>query len=245
MIEIKLNGDQDLNGYTLIELFPSMGLVGAMAGSYMIEKLNMECIGYLKSDLFPPIAAVHDSKPMLPARVYKSSSLKLVLFMAEFIIPPQLITPLAAELLSFSRKYKISRMVSVGGLPSKSPGDSIYAVSSTDIGQQMQKAGIMPIGEGMIGGVSALLLNNAAEYGIPVLDILVEVNPLIMDPKYAELAITGLNRILSINIDLAELHKEVKLVEAKIHETMKKVKEHQDHMESGEPPVPSDQSMYA
>ena len=38
MIEIKLTGDQDLSGYTLIELFPSMGLVGAMAGSYMIEE---------------------------------------------------------------------------------------------------------------------------------------------------------------------------------------------------------------
>ena len=42
MIEIKLVKDVDMKGATLIEGFPGIGLVGPMAVSYIIDKLNME-----------------------------------------------------------------------------------------------------------------------------------------------------------------------------------------------------------
>ena len=38
MVEIKLFKDYNLSGYTVIEGFPSAGLVGPMAVSYMIDK---------------------------------------------------------------------------------------------------------------------------------------------------------------------------------------------------------------
>ena len=74
-------------GYTLIEAFPGVGLVGPMAGSYLIEKLKMEQIGQIDSDLFPPIASIHNGMPLFPARIYKHEKFKLVLVMSEFVIP--------------------------------------------------------------------------------------------------------------------------------------------------------------
>ena len=41
-------------------------------------------------------------------------------------------------------------------------------------------------------------MTNAYQYNVTSMNILVEVNPQIMDPKYAELAITGLNKILDM-----------------------------------------------
>lgn len=247
MIQIKLNKEQNLKGYTLLEVFPGVGLVGAMAGSYIIEKLKMECIGRIESELFPPIAAIHNTMPMFPARIYKNDRLKLLLFMAEFSIPSNLIFPLSQEMLSFSRKYSLLKIVSVGGLPSPRPTNKIYVASSdATILKTATSLGITPIEDGLIAGISATLLNYSKDYGIPMLDILVEVNPSMMDPKYAEVAMMGLNKLLQIDIDLSELRKEAKLVEAKIKEMMKKVKEHQQQAPGGpEPPVPSDQSMYA
>ncbi len=243
MIQIKLYGDQSLKGYTLLEVFPGIGLVGAMAGSYIIEKLKMENIGRIESESFPPITAIHNATPMFPARIYKSEESKIVLFMAEFSMPPQSVYQLSQEMLSFSRKYGITRIVSVGGLPSQKPTNRIYVASSNkDIMKAALKSGIQPVQEGIIAGVSASLLAYGADYKIPVMDILVEVNPQIMDPKYAETAITGLNKLLGINIDLNELHKEAKLVEAKIREMLNKVK---DHQQAYPPQPPTDQSMYA
>ena len=77
MIEIKLFKEQNLKGYSLIEGFPGIGLVGPMAASYMIEKLGMEYVGYIASDLFPPIAVVHDGQPMHTARIYADKKNKL------------------------------------------------------------------------------------------------------------------------------------------------------------------------
>jgi uncharacterized protein len=246
MIQIKLAKEQSLKGYTLLEAFPGVGLVGAMAGSYIIEKLEMENIGRIESDYFPPIAAIHGTIPMFPARIYKNEQIKLILFMAEFSIPPQLIYQLSQEMLSFSRKYGISRIVSVGGLPSQKPTEKIYLASSdTSISKAASKLGINPIQDGLIAGVSASLLTYSREYGIPTLDILVEVNPALMDPKYAELAITGLNKLLEIEIDLSELHKEAKLVEARIKEMLKKLKSHPDAAAASAPTPQGDQSMYA
>ena len=49
MIDIKMFKDANLKGYTLIDAFPGAGLVGSMAGSYMIEKLGMDARKSLSS----------------------------------------------------------------------------------------------------------------------------------------------------------------------------------------------------
>ena len=54
MIEIKLTREIDFAGATLIEGFPGIGLVGPMAISYIIDKLEMKYIGYFESEDFPP-----------------------------------------------------------------------------------------------------------------------------------------------------------------------------------------------
>ena len=95
----------------------------------------------------------------------------------------------------------------------------------------------------MATGVSALLLMRAVAEGMPDISVLVPVDPNILDPKYAELAITSLNKLININIDVKELEKEAQEVEAKIRELMKKNREMQDaHKKVTEDTGPS---MYA
>src|SRR5208283_3375343 len=129
MIQITLLKDYNLEGYTLIDAFPGIGLVGPMAGSYMIEKLKMEQIGYIDSDTFPPIAAIHGGVPMFPARLYMDKKNKLVVAMSEFVIPATSIYLLSRELLAFVRKYNISRVISISGMPSQKPSDTIFITS--------------------------------------------------------------------------------------------------------------------
>ncbi|MGC8676479.1 MAG: proteasome assembly chaperone family protein [Candidatus Micrarchaeia archaeon] len=242
MLEIKLFQEKNLKGYTLIEGFPGAGLVGPMAASYIIEKLNMDYIGYIDSDLFPPITAVHDGVPMFTARLYADQKNKLAVVLSEFTIPTNAVHALGLELLSFSRKYGIAKIISIGGMPSQQQSGNAYVIASQkELADKAIKLGIKPIEEGVIAGVSAILLTGAVQLDIPMLDILVEVNPEIMDPKYAEIAIGALNKLLNISIDLTELEKETKEVEAKVREILKKTKETHDHYnkaaEAVEPPT--------
>jgi uncharacterized protein len=242
MIDIRIAQDFSLKGYTLIEGFPGAGLVGPMTASYMIDKLQMKDIGFIESELFPPIAAVHDGVPMHTARIYADTKNKLVVVLSEFTVPQNVIYQLAGELLSFVRKNGISKVVSIGGMPSQKPSGTAYIIA-TDPGltQKAVKQGLKQVREGVIAGVSALLITGAKEFQIPTVDVLVEVNPLIMDPKYAETAIQGLSKLLGIKIDVEELEKEAKEVESKVRDMMKKAKDSHEHYskatdEMGEPP---------
>ena len=98
MIEIKLLKQEQLNDFTLIEGFPSIGLVGPMALSYLIEKMNMEYLGYVYSDSFPPIISIHSSIPQPPVRIYASKKEKLLCVFAEFAIPVELVYELGNAL---------------------------------------------------------------------------------------------------------------------------------------------------
>ena len=97
---------------------------------------------------------------------------------------------------------------------------------------------------GAVAGVNAILLINAQQYGIKASNVLVEVDPAITDPKYAELAIEGLQKLISLDIDLEELDKEAKMVEAKIRDMLKNVKDtHEQYNNTAE--STSGPSMYA
>ncbi len=230
MIEIKLFKNYELKGYTLIDAFPGVGLVGPMTGSYIIEKLRMENIGYIDSDQFPPIAAIHGGMPMFPARIYKDDRYKIVIVISEFVIPAMVVYQLSRELLAFTRKMGISKIVSISGMPSNKPSETAY-VTSPDAAtlKKATKQGIKTINEGVVAGVGALLMANSGQFKIESMNILVEVNPQVMDPKYAEIAIRALNKITDINIDLKDLEEEAKVVEARMRELMKKTKETPEH----------------
>ncbi len=230
MIKINMLQNYDLKGVTIIEGFPGVGLVGPMAISYIIDKLGMKYIGYIDSDGFPPIVSIHESKPMPPVRVYYSEKNKVVTIFAEFPIPIELVHELSNNIYDFIKEKQIERIISIGGIPGKNPEDeTAYVIASNaDLVKDAEKYGLNPVIEGVSTGVSALLLQRSSITNTQDTNILIPVDPNIIDPKYAELAIKSINKLLKLNIDTSELEKEAKDVEAKVRDLIKKGKETQD-----------------
>ena len=247
MIEIKMQ-KKNLDGYTFIEGFPGAGLVGPMAINYLVEKLGMENIGYLESDRFPPLISIHDDVPMHPVRIYISEKLKLVTIFAEFAIPIEMTFELSNAVYSdIIKKGGVDRVVSISGIPTQQeevPKDVFGVASSKKLVKDViEKNGLKPIGDGMATGVNALILGMAMNDNMDDINILVPINPALIDPEYAVLAIKSMNSILGVDIDTAELDKEAKLVESKVKDIMKKTKEtHETYKKSLDDTGPS---MYA
>ncbi|MGB9732481.1 MAG: proteasome assembly chaperone family protein [Candidatus Micrarchaeales archaeon] len=244
MIQINFFEDINLAGYTLIEGFPGAGLVGAMANSYIIEKLKMEYIGYIDSNLFPPIAVIHNTTPMFPVRIYADKKNKLLTVTSEFTIPTESVRELGIELLSFAKRNGVSTIISIGGIPTEKPSTEAFIISTDK--KMLEKAaanGVKAINDGVIAGISAIILASSPIMNIPIADILVEVNPEITDPKYAEIALSTLNKLLDLKIDLQELEEEAKIVEAKIRQMIRKAKlSHESYKKATDATGPS---MYA
>lgn len=229
MTDIKMIKNVDISGYTLIEGFPGLGLVGPMAISYMIDKLGMEYIGYITSEKFPPIISIHKSEAMPPVRLYASKEHKIVSIFAEFAIAAQMVKEVGDVVYQFLQKSGIKRVICIGGLPAAgAESDMTYAIASNQSELKLAKAaGITPIVDGVSAGVSAILITDAIadKKPIPITNILVPVDQSIVDPRYAELAIKSIDRLLGLKIDVSELETEAKEVEEKVQELLKKSKE--------------------
>jgi uncharacterized protein len=232
MMEVKMLKKIGLEGYTFVEGFPGVGLVGPMSISYMIDKLSMEYVGYLDGSNFPPLISIHKGEPMPPVRVYCSTDSKVVTIFAEFSMPLDMVREVTETVYDFVQKSKIGRIYSIGGIPMGIPSGlnsqkkSVFGIcSKKSLEPQVVKAGMTPIQEGVSTGVGAMLLLKSTLNGLDNINVMVSVQPGIVDPIYAETAITCLNKLMKLEIDIADLDKEAKLVEAKIREIIDKHKE--------------------
>ncbi len=84
----------DLKGATVIDGFPSVGLVSSIAANYLIKVLDMEHIGIMDSIHFPTVSLIRDAKPLSPVRIYAGRKGRggdqIVAFISEFQAPPNL-----------------------------------------------------------------------------------------------------------------------------------------------------------
>ena len=116
-IEIRKFKDMNLTGGTVLEAFPSVGLVSTIASSYLISTLDLDQICALESEHFPPMSMVYATKPKFPARIYAREDLKLAVFISEFPPHTMLHRPLAKRLLSWTMDQGCRRILSLEGLP--------------------------------------------------------------------------------------------------------------------------------
>ncbi len=244
MIEIEMLKKVDMSGCTFIEGFPGAGLVGPMTISYMISKLGMEYVGYLKGTAFPPLVSIHGDTPLPPCRLYYSKKYKIVALFAESnVVSENAIYDISEKLHGFVKSGKMSQIISLSGVPTENPNNQdVFAIASKkEIVDKLDSLGLKSIGEGVAAGIGALMLMYASLDDIDDINVLVPVNPQVIDPRYAELAIKSINRVLKLSIDTDELEKEAGIVEERIKNILKRSKETKDSVGSKE----AGPSMYA
>ena len=173
--------------------------------------------------------SIHNNRPMPPIRVYYGEKSKILSVFAEFPIPINLIHSLSETLYDFITENGITRIISIGGLPTTAPnGKNVFTVTSDAKSlAEATKAGLRPIPEGVSAGISALLLLKASSSssGMSAINILIPLDQSIIDPGNAEQAIVALNKLMNLKIDIDALDKEAKLVESKIREMARKSQE--------------------
>jgi predicted ATP-grasp superfamily ATP-dependent carboligase len=210
----------------------------------------MKYVGYIESSSFPPLISIHKSEPMPPIRLYCSESSKIVTIFAEFAISIELVYELSETIYSFIKKNGIAMIYSIGGIPmppqATGKGDEkvAYAVSSNlALQKNIKDAGLKLIDEGVSTGVGALLLSKSTEDKLNNINIMVSVQQAMVDPIYAETAVEFLSKLMKLKIDISDLDKEAKEVEAKIRELINKHKEtHENYKKAAGGSGPS---MYA
>ena len=224
----------DLRGATIIDGFPSIGLVSSIAANYLIKVLDMEHIGIMDSVHFPTVSLIRDATPLSPVRIYagkkEKSGDQIVAFISEFQAPPNLIRPISNTIIDWAISQKCKMIVSPEGLvvdpelrDSAEISDVVFGIASSPRGREMLKQhGIQSFEEGVISGVAGVLLNEGRKRDFDVLTLLAEAHPDFPDAKAAALVLEAIDDLLlGIDFDAKPLFEEAQRIEEHIREIQK------------------------
>lgn len=226
----------EMRGSTIIDGFPSVGLVSTITANYLIDVLELEQVGIMDSKFFPTVSIVRNATPMYPVRIYAGKG--VCIFISEFQPAPKLIRPIAEAILRFAHEKGCRNIISPEGLVIESEGSekevSIYALASTEEGQQLlQRHGLPLFGNGIITGVSGVLLNLGKKDNFNAISILAEANPNYPDARAAAKVIEVINELLEhVEIDVKPLYTEAENIERTLRMMQKQA---QPAAKAGEP----------
>jgi uncharacterized protein len=212
---------------------PDVGLVGIIGTSHIISELKMDVVGYIDSDIFPPIVVFHNGQPTYPVRIYQKENL-LAIF-SETALSPESLQPLSSAIVDWVKKKDASLLVSLGGIgmPNRIDIESpkVYAASNdAPLRETIKTQGISLMEEGFLVGFYALMAKLAINTGLPNLILMAEAYQQYPDPGAAAAIIEALNKFVPINVDTKSLIERSEEIRLKARELMRKTSENLQKM---------------
>jgi uncharacterized protein len=224
----------DLKGATVIAGFPSIGLVSTIAANYLIDALNLTQIGCVTSSQFPALSVVHTGEPLSPVRIYsgvQANNQKIVVFVSEFKPKPNLINAISEAIMNWATEKGCKLLISPEGMVvegKSSEGEQeveAYAIGSTENARGMLTSKkIAQFKNGIIAGVSGVLLNIGKQQNFNVISILAEAHPNYPDAKAAAAAINVMGLLMGVEINVTPLYEESERIEKQLQKFHKQAK---------------------
>jgi uncharacterized protein len=209
--------------------------VSTIVANYLIDALNLKQIGALDSSQFPTLSVVHTGEPLSPVRIYAGSldnGRKIAIFVSEFKPKPNLINALSNTIMKWARKKGCKLMISPEGMvvegKTSEEEENIadaYAIGSTEKARVLLREKKIPeFKNGIIAGVSGVLLNKGKQENFDVIAILAEAHPNYPDARAAASSLNVIATILGVEINVVPLYDEAGRIEKQLQKFHKQAK---------------------
>jgi uncharacterized protein len=225
----------------IIEGFPSVGLVGAIATEFIAGELKMKDIGFISSRFLPPVILVKDGEPKAPIRIYAKDD--LIVIVSDTAVPTFLAHDVSEAIVAWAKEKNVKKIVSVGGIqhPEDEKEMKVYALSPfPELLKEAKKKKIERVELGFLTGVMGLLMMECIEYKVPIIGLLADAHYGYPDPAAAASVVNELNKILELNIDTKPLIEASKQIEKRFSTLIKTAQETMDK----QPEIPGYPTMY-
>lgn len=224
----------------LVVGLPDAGLVGVIATEYLIEKLGLkEFAEVYAPEILPPISHVQDGIAKSPVRLYHNHN--IIVFHSWIAIPSSSIIPLTKIIVDVAKKYGVSNIISITGLPiqdrlNTDKLNAYWIANQQSLALELQKLGLMDkFGDGYIAGPYAPLLTEASKNNIENFVIVVESFLDLPDPEASAFALNILSKYIGFSINVDELLKEAEDIRDKIKGLMEQTKQELPNYASNKP----------
>lgn len=228
---------------TVVVGLPEAGLVGTIAASYLAQLLQLPEIGYVESELEPPVVVVQKSQPRYPIRIFGRND--LVVFVCDVPLGPRFATVFSSALVNWCVSKQSKLLVGVTGIPSadrleqKQELPSVFYATTVRKDLMSSVSGSAQIlEEAAVVGTYALILKRCMALGQPNVTFFAESHMNFPDPGAAAAVINVLKILLRVEVDVKPLLEESEQIRLKTRELMKRTQQSMEQqMRQGTPGV--------
>lgn len=232
----------DLQEPLVVAGVPTLGLVGTIVSHYVHETLEMEPVGGLRSPYFPPVGRVDEGRPRRPFGIYALETScgpdgqcdHLVVVESDFLPIPPVQDAAARTVMGWLDELDARWVVVPDGLHVQDPeaSEAVHGVASSEAGlSRVESMGARPIGQGVLGGLSSLLLFEGEERGVETLCLLAESSPDHPDARAAAELVKLLDPVVpEVSIEAAPLLEEAERIEAAVRENRQMLEQQADDL---------------
>ena len=208
--------------------FPSVGLASSIAANFLARTLELEVVGGIGSDDFPPYAVVQNGVPLPPIRLYGGDRVcdndtgldcdGLIVVTSEFLPKIEQHHQLAVSLLEWFKENNVKTVICLEGIPQFDADGHIIGIGSTPAANDiMTKYSIEKLDDSIVRGTSGVMLYEGTMRNMDILAILGPARTDMPDPRGAAKLMEPLSRMLpELKIDPEPLYKEAEEIEKRM-----------------------------
>jgi len=215
-----------LNSPIIFAGFVGAGLVGPLSVGYVIDKLQMEEIGYLRSRHLPPSTVFMQGRLRHPFRFYANNDGTICAIICEITLQMEGLYDIISTILDWAEEKGSHEIVILDGVAGATHDDKAFCAAEDDLCRVMENNDIEMIPQGFITGVAGGILNECLVRRIQGVTLLVRASDKKPDPLAAATLVDAVNRAYQMSIDTTELRKKKKRLGADFKELSDKYTEH-------------------
>lgn len=202
--------------------FTTAGMVGVIAASHIIQTLKLNQLGTVLNAQFPAVALIHNEVPKHPVRVYQGDGIGV--FTSEIQFKDEQDIMFASTVLEWFTRGGFDRLIIIDGLVQSNkevPTGALFGVGSSQPARdRLHRAGIEPIQQGIVAGITGFLLGEGDRLGIDVTALLAEASPMYPDARAAALAVEAVAELTGIEIPLSDLLENAQNIEDSVRDVL-------------------------
>ncbi|MFQ5920876.1 MAG: proteasome assembly chaperone family protein [Nitrososphaerales archaeon] len=221
---------------------PDAGLVGTIAATFLVDSLQMKEVGYIDSARFQPLIIVRDNEVKNPIRIYGKDDLVVVI--SDIPVLPLMAVQFSKSLLGWAKKLNPNLVINITGLPVQNrlqieKPEVLCLATGKQVMQLVRDANLTLFSDGVLFGTYAAVIKECVVQQVPSLTLLAQSHLNFPDPTASIEALSIINSLLKMNVDLAKLHKEAEMIRIKTRELMKQTESalRESRMEGGGPAI--------
>ncbi|GAB3418084.1 hypothetical protein GCM10027435_17600 [Haloparvum alkalitolerans] len=192
----------------LLAGFSAYGLAGLTAVDYLVDHLDLEPTGHVRTEGLPTITPFTNGEPRHPTRLFSRPDLDVTVLVGELFVPVQLGEAFADAVIDWTEAEGVEEVAVLAGVPTAhAPDDhrTFYVATEDYRATRLTDGDVPPMGSGFLDGTNAALIERGIESPLGAAVYVTPVHAQVPDVEAAVRLVETVETVYDLDVDSGPL----------------------------------------